>query len=174
MKNQNLYWQTKIFNQKIDPIIIIADEDKIHYMNFVQLQAGEERDICLETKWKKNLLQGETSLIEEGMRQLEEYFSGKRKAFNLPLNIVGTDFQKKVWKALLTIPYGETWSYKQLAQKVNNPKGYRAVGGANGANRFSIVIPCHRVVASQGGLGGYSGGLNNKKFLLLLEKNGNK
>lgn len=102
--------------------------------------------------------------------QLTEYLAGKRKVFSLPLSFNGTPFQKSVWNALLEIPYGEAVSYHDIAKAIGNPKASRAVGSANGKNPISIVIPCHRVIASHGGLGGYSGGLDKKRYLLKLEK----
>lgn len=106
----------------------------------------------------------------EAKKQLEEYFSGKRFVFNLPLKLKGTPFQQKVWEYLSTIPYGETVSYKEEATAIGNPKACRAVGSANGANNFPIVIPCHRVIASDKKLGGYAYGLLVKEKLLQLEK----
>lgn len=112
----------------------------------------------------------ETPLIKEAARQLQEYFDGYRKDFDLPLDPKGTLFQKNVWKALETIPYGETRSYKQIAEKVGSPKGYRAVGMANNKNPISIIIPCHRVIGANGKMVGYGGGLGIKEYLLNLEK----
>lgn len=112
----------------------------------------------------------ETPLQKEAKKQLEEYFKGSRKDFNLPLDPKGTQFQKNVWKALETIPYGQTWSYKQVAEAVDSPKAYRAVGMANNRNPISIVIPCHRVIGANGKLVGYGGGLEIKRYLLDLEK----
>jgi methylated-DNA-[protein]-cysteine S-methyltransferase len=102
-------------------------------------------------------------------RQLEEYFAGYRQNFDLPLDPGGTDFQRRVWRALLDIPYGKAVSYKELARRVDRPKGFQAVGQANGKNPLPILIPCHRVIAADGTLGGYSGGLDRKRFLLDLE-----
>ncbi len=102
-------------------------------------------------------------------KQLREYFKGKRKTFDLPLEIIGTDFQKRVWKELLLIPYGETISYKELALKLGNLKTIRAAARANGANPLPIIIPCHRVIGSDGKLVGYGGGLEVKEKLLQLE-----
>ena len=113
--------------------------------------------------------EGPTPLLEEAARQLEEYFAGQRKEFSLPLAPKGTEFQLRVWQALLQIPYGETRSYGELAAMVGNPKACRAVGGANHRNPISILIPCHRVVGTKGSLTGYAGGLNVKEFLLKLE-----
>ena len=102
-------------------------------------------------------------------RQLREYFAGARSRFDLKLDFAGTDFQKKVWAALLTIPFGETRSYAQIAAQIGNPKAVRAVGAANGKNPISIVAPCHRVIGSNGALTGFAGGLDAKRVLLELE-----
>lgn len=102
--------------------------------------------------------------------QLREYFAGTRKTFELPLEAAGTEFQKKVWAALSEIPYGETRSYKDIAERIGSHKGFRAVGGANHRNPITIIIPCHRVIAADGGLGGYGGGLDTKNLLLELER----
>lgn len=110
-----------------------------------------------------------TSVLEETKRQLDEYFAGKRKAFDIQLCLVGTDFQHKVWNALRSIPYGSTKSYKDIAQCIGKPKAVRAVAGAIGANAISILIPCHRVIGSDHSLTGYAGGLEAKRGLLGME-----
>ena len=104
-------------------------------------------------------------------KQLIEYFSGQRKIFDIPLDFEGTDFQKQVWAALLSIPYGEIRSYKQIAQQLGNEKAVRAVGAANGKNPISIIAPCHRVIGTGGALVGFAGGLDKKEILLRLEMN---
>lgn len=111
-----------------------------------------------------------TSVLKESAKQLDAYFKGKLTEFDLPLLQRGTKFQMKVWDTILTIPYGSTWSYKQLAKAVGNPNASRAVGTANGCNEIWIIVPCHRVIASGGGLGGYGGGLDVKQKLLDIEK----
>ena len=112
----------------------------------------------------------ETALIKEAYQQLSEYLKGERKEFDLPLNPKGTDFQKRVWRALCNIPYGETRSYKQIAEAIGNSKAVRAVGMANNRNPITIVVPCHRVIGADGKLVGYGGGLEMKEFLLRLDK----
>lgn len=109
-------------------------------------------------------------LIKEVEKQLNEYFFKQRKEFNLPLKPSGTPFQQNVWKLLLQIPHGTTESYKDIAVKMNNPLAVRAVGTAIGHNPISIIIPCHRVIASNGGLAGFAGGIENKKILQKLEQ----
>lgn len=108
-------------------------------------------------------------VLLEAARQLKEYFSGGLKTFDLPLEFKGTEFQKKVWSALLTIPHGQTRSYAQIALQIGNPKAVRAVGAANGKNPISIIAPCHRVIGSNGKLTGFAGGLQAKATLLALE-----
>ncbi len=108
--------------------------------------------------------------LQEAVRQLRAYFAGDLRDFDLPLRMQGTEFQLSVWKALRGIPYGETTSYGELARRIGNPKGSRAVGLANGSNPIAIVVPCHRVIGSNGKLTGYGGGLGNKEILLGLER----
>lgn len=115
--------------------------------------------------------QGESSeTSENAARQLSEYFSGRRKTFDLPLRVTGSEFSKKVWAALTRIPYGQTLSYKQVAENIGAPKACRAVGRANNVNPIAIIIPCHRVIGSSGDLTGYAGGIDKKQFLLDLER----
>ena len=113
-------------------------------------------------------------ILLEVERQLREYFAGTRTSFSLPLDFSGTDFQKSVWQALLTIPYGETRSYRDIAKQVGNERAVRAVGAANGKNPISIIAPCHRVIGAAGQLTGFAGGLATKAMLLKLETQGLK
>ena len=115
-------------------------------------------------------IEQETLLIKEAYSQLSEYLLGERKSFDLPLKPRGTVFQQQVWKALCDIPYGETRSYKQIAEAIGNPKAVRAVGMANNRNPLLIVVPCHRVIGANGKLVGYGAGIDKKEFLLKLEK----
>ena len=112
----------------------------------------------------------EHAVLNQTKLQLEEYFSGRRTQFDLPLAAKGTDFQQSVWQALCKIPYGETWSYQQLADEIGNPKAVRAVGLANGKNPISVIVPCHRVIGKNGKLTGYAGGVETKEKLLQLER----
>ena len=137
------------------------------------LTLTEENGALTGLYFGRRSLEGEeglTALLERASRQLEEYFAGKRKQFDLPLSLRGTEFQRQVWAALRDIPYGETRSYGQIAQAVGRPKAVRAVGMANHRNPISIIVPCHRVVGADGSLTGYGGGLENKKFLPALER----
>ena len=138
-----------------------------------KLCIGEENDSITRVTWSKvpqEYIQEETELILNCKIQLEEYFAGNRKQFDLPLAPKGTDFQKRVWKALTDIPYGETRTYGEIATAVGSPKAARAVGMANNKNPIGIIVPCHRVVGADGKLVGYAGGMEKKEWLLNLEQ----
>lgn len=131
---------------------------------------GAERNRRRLAKYVKAEFNIETSsVLEETKRQLDEYFTGKRKSFDIQLRMVGTRFQQQVWNALLNIPYGVTRSYKDIAQSIGKPQAARAVAGAIGANGISILIPCHRVIGCDHSLTGYAGGLEAKRMLLGIE-----
>ena len=118
----------------------------------------------------KDKLQNATNpILEKTKKQLEQYFAGQRTTFDLPINSVGTEFQQRVWKTLMEIPFGETWNYGQLALAIGNKNASRAVGAANGKNPISIIVPCHRVIGANGALTGYAGGLKAKEWLLKHE-----
>ena len=119
---------------------------------------------------KEDEIEKETELIKKAYTQLEEYLSGKRTEFDIEIEMIGTEFQKKVWKELLNIPYGETRSYKDIAIAIGNGKACRAVGNANNKNPIAIIVPCHRVIGSNGSMTGYAGGLDIKEKLLKIEK----
>ncbi len=119
----------------------------------------------------KEYVEKETPLLQKTQQQLSEYFEGKRKNFDIPLKMNGTEFQKKAWQGLQKIPYGQTLSYSGQASSAGLGKAVRAIGTANGQNPISIIVPCHRVIRTDGTLGGYGGGLPIKEFLLNLESN---
>ena len=130
-----------------------------------------ERNLCRIGRYVNADFRTEpSSVIEQTKRQLDEYFAGSRKEFDIPLHPFGTDFQLQVWRALFDIPYGETRTYMEIASKIGNAKGVRAVAQAIGANGIDILIPCHRVVGSNNSLTGFAGGLDKKRFLLELER----
>lgn len=143
-----------VYNTIIGPIEIVEEEGYIVRLDF-------RIDEKIDTE--------ETSLIKETYKQIEEYLLGNRKKFIVPIKLKGTEFQKKVWNALLEIPYGETMSYKKIAEKIGNPKACRAVGMANHNNPIAIIVPCHRVIGSNRKLVGYAGGLDIKQKLLEIE-----
>lgn len=134
---------------------ILWETERANRVRLGELRAADDNPVLLETE-----------------RQLMEYFAGRRDRFELELEFTGTDFQKQVWRALLTIPFGETRSYSQIAQQIGNPSAVRAVGAANGRNPISIIAPCHRVIGASGGLTGFAGGLEAKQYLLALEERG--
>ena len=128
-----------------------------------------ENDDPKRVRLEPRVERGDHPLLDKAGQQLGEYFAGQREAFDLPLDFNGTDFQRCVWAALLTIPFGETRSYADIASQIGKPSAYRAVGSANGRNPISIIAPCHRVVGTNGALTGFAGGLKAKQYLLGLE-----
>ncbi|MCB0419528.1 MAG: methylated-DNA--[protein]-cysteine S-methyltransferase [Bdellovibrionales bacterium] len=148
----------------IGPLLITASDRGLQKVEFISGRefAKEEKSITLQKK--------KARYLKKAKKQLDEYFLGKRKSFRLPLDLMGTDFQLKAWKALQTIPYGQTVSYGEQAQRMHKKGAQRAVGGANNKNPISIIVPCHRVIGKSGDLVGYGGGLKVKKWLLEHEQ----
>lgn len=136
----------------------------------IYISASENYLLSVDFQAQGNSIFGKNEIIKETIKQLNEYFSFKRKIFDLPLNPEGTDFQKKVWSILQTIPYGETRSYKEIAISIGKSKAYRAIGNANNKNPIKIIIPCHRVIGTNNKLIGYAGGINIKQKLINTEK----
>ena len=151
------------YNTKIGRIGIEENGTAITKLNFINKEVQEE---IIE--------EHETALLKEAIKQLNEYFDGKRKSFDLPLEPKGTEFQNKVWNALKEIPFGETRSYGEIAKVIGNEKAARAIGMAKNKNPIAIIVPCHRVIGANGKLVGYAGGLDIKERLLKLEKNHEK
>jgi len=151
------YW---LYEYPVGPVGIAEEDGRIVYVFF-----ADKSDKGVPNNYDER----ETPLIRKAAGQLGEYFAGSRKEFDLPLEFKGTVFQKKVWAALMNIPYGETRSYSGIARECGNPKATRAVGMANNRNPIVIICPCHRVVGKDGSLTGYGGGLDNKEYLLKLE-----
>ncbi len=149
-----------------------AMKTAIYHSPFGDMELTYEEDAVTALKMAEKKAAGEApeGLALKVFRELDEYFEGKRKTFDIPLRTHGTAFQEKVWAALRAIPYGEVRSYKEVAEAIGHPKAYRAVGMANNANPIFIIVPCHRVIGSDGSLTGYGGGLPMKKALLSLEK----
>ena len=151
-------------------MIACANENGICMLEFSDRKALPTELKEISKHFDANIVQGENPHFKTLEKELEEYFEGKLKDFTVPLAPVGTDFQKKVWEILRTIPYGTTRTYQQQADILGNPKAVRAVANANGLNKISIIIPCHRVIGSNGTLTGYGGGIWRKQKLLELEK----
>lgn len=150
----------------LGPMLTVATDDGICLLEFTDRRMLETELKQLQSIYKTSILPGTSTYFTLVEKQLEEYFDGKRKAFDIPLVSPGTSFQQKVWKELQQIPYGTTRSYKQQAIAIGNPNAVRAVAKANGYNRLCIVVPCHRVIGDDGHLTGYGGGIWRKKWLL--------
>ncbi len=146
---------------QIGSIYLVASQRGLQSVSF------EKKKVAMATGLKKD--SPENKILNSAVKQLSQYFSGERKKFDLPLDLTGTNFQKKVWRQLSKIGYGKTYSYKEIAAQLKNENAFRAVGNANGKNPLCIIIPCHRVIAADGSAGGYSGGLKIKLKLLELE-----
>ncbi|MCW8954810.1 MAG: methylated-DNA--[protein]-cysteine S-methyltransferase [Sulfurimonas sp.] len=145
--------------------------DKLCMLDFRYRKMRNSIDNRIQKFLNAQYIEKDSEVLKETRKQLDEYFSSKRKKFELPLLMLGTKFQKSVWKGLLKIPYGQTASYLELSRAIGNEKAVRAVANANGANAIGIIIPCHRIIGSDGSLTGYAGGLPFKKKLLDLENN---
>jgi len=154
----------------VGPLLLGATERGVALLEFTDRRALESQLEALRKRIARPLVPGTNRMIERAKAELVEYFDGKRRSFDLPIDEPGTPFEESVWGELRKIPYGETRSYEDLAVALGRPGGSRAVGQANGRNRIAIVIPCHRVVNKGGELGGYGGGLWRKRFLLDLEQ----
>jgi AraC family transcriptional regulator, regulatory protein of adaptative response / methylated-DNA-[protein]-cysteine methyltransferase len=155
----------------LGPMIACANEKGICLLEFTDRKMLESEFKDLAKRLNASITPGENRHFKKLKAQLQEYFDGTRKKFDLPLHTPGSEFQQAVWKQLQTIPYGTTRSYKEQAGAIGNPDAVRAVAGANGMNRIAIVIPCHRVIGADGKLTGYGGGLWRKKYLLDFERN---
>jgi AraC family transcriptional regulator of adaptative response/methylated-DNA-[protein]-cysteine methyltransferase len=154
----------------VGPMVAGAAREGLCLLEFSDRRMLETLLAGVKKRFACPVLPGESPHLDRLKEELAEYFAGKRREFTVPLVYPGTPFEEKVWKALLEIPYGETWSYEELAHRVGQPGASRAVGSANGRNRIAIVIPCHRVVNKDGQLGGYGGGRWRKQKLLDLEQ----
>ncbi|MET3287661.1 UNVERIFIED_CONTAM: O-6-methylguanine DNA methyltransferase [Brevibacillus sp. OAP136] len=157
---------------RLGPMIAIADEEVLYLLEFID-RRGLEREVeRLRRKTKSAVIPGNTQPIHSIESELEDYFEGRLTEFRTPLRLLGSPFQKKVWEQLQKIPPGQTFSYADIAVAIGKPGAYRAVAQANAANQLAIVIPCHRVINSNGDLGGYGGGISRKRWLLGHEKKG--
>ena len=155
---------------KIGELILGSFEGKLCLLDFRYRKMRKSVDERIKKGLNANFVENNTEIIEKTRAELDEYFHGNRKEFDVPLQMVGTDFQKSVWEALLRVPFGTTSTYLQLAKNIKNAKAVRAVAAANGANSMAIIIPCHRIIGSNSKLVGYAGGLPIKKQLLKLEQ----
>jgi len=158
------------FKTKIGELILGSFENKLCLLDFRYRKMRKTVDARLKKGLVAEFIERDSDILKETRKQIDEYLNGKRIKFEIPLLLVGTDFQESVWKSLMEVKYGETASYLDLARKIGNEKAVRAVAGANGANAIGLIIPCHRIIGSNGELVGYGGGLPAKKRLLKLEK----
>lgn len=156
-----MYMYYQVIDSPIGAILLAGTDDALCQVHF----HGGRDSTEPRAEWEEN-----AKPFREAVRQLRAYFAGTLQSFDLPLQLEGTEFQKTVWKALQEIPYGETWSYGQLARHIHKPQAMRAVGAANGRNPIPVIIPCHRVIGADGSLTGFGGGLPIKKKLLELER----
>lgn len=155
----------------LGPMLIGATEEGVCLLEFIDQKRLENTLNKLSQKLNAQILIGESEHIQQAKKELTAYFQGSRKKFEVKIHLIGTDFQKLVWTSLLQIPYGTTSSYQTQAITINHPKAIRAMASANGKNPISIIVPCHRVIGSNGDLRGYSGGLERKRWLIEHEQN---
>ena len=157
------------YNSPCGELILASVGEELCLCDWNEMPCAERNKLRLLRYMKAEFKIETSSILELAKKQLDEYFTDNRKIFEIPLHPVGTDFQKKVWNALLDIPYGETRSYKEIAQNIGRPNSVRAVAGAIGANGINILIPCHRIIGCNRSLTGFAGGLETKRILLELE-----
>jgi methylated-DNA-[protein]-cysteine S-methyltransferase len=159
------------YKTKIGELILGSFDGKLCLLDFRYRKMRKTVDDRIRKGLNANFVEHENEILKKTREQLDEYLNGVRKEFDIPLLMVGTDFQKSVWDALMKIPYGKTASYLDIAKCINKEKAVRAVASANGANSLNLIIPCHRIIGSNGELVGYGGGVPVKKRLLTLEQN---
>lgn len=167
---KKIFLKAAWLDTKLGPMVAIADEKSLYLLEFVDRRGLELEVERLRQRLGVAILPGETDITHLIKKELDQYFKGELKEFKTPLHLLGSSFQKDVWAALITIPYGETCSYASLALSIRKPSAFRAVANANGANQIAIVIPCHRVINTNGDLGGYGGGIRRKKWLITHEQ----
>ncbi|MCX4083781.1 methylated-DNA--[protein]-cysteine S-methyltransferase [Rickettsia hoogstraalii] len=151
-------------------MLVISDEERLYLLDFAESKGLEHKIKRLKAKTKSAITEDRTKLILSIEEELKLYFNGTLQKFNTPIYLLGSEFQKLVWQELMNVPYGETRSYFAQAKLIGRERSYRAVANANGANKFAIIIPCHRIINNNGELGGYGSGLDRKKWLIEHEK----
>ena len=159
------------YKSPIGELLLGSYEGKLCLADWKYRRMRSSIDKRIQRGLQAEYVEENSVVIEETIKEIKEYFAGERKDFDIPLLMVGTEFQKSVWEGLIQVPYGTTASYRELSKSIGNEKAVRAVASANGANAISILIPCHRIIGSNGDLVGYAGGLPTKKKLLELENN---
>jgi AraC family transcriptional regulator of adaptative response/methylated-DNA-[protein]-cysteine methyltransferase len=170
LQNRHLILKSRLLETPIGQMLAIANNKELHLLQFLNVQGLEQCINRLCIKQKADIINGLAPPIDSIKLELALYFSGKIKEFKTPIHMSGSSFQKKTWEELINIPYGKTRSYKDQADFIGNIKAVRASANANAANQLIIIIPCHRVINNSGALGGYSGGLERKKYLIDHER----
>jgi len=171
MKNNHYtILQFSLLDTPLGSMLAIANEQALYVLDFVDQHNLERTIEQLKVKTKSNIIPGRTCHIDSIEQKLALYFTGRLKEFKTPVHLAGSSFQHNVWNSLLTVPYGTTISYAQEACMIGKPSAHRAVANANGANQLIIIIPCHRIIRSDGNLGGYGAGIARKQWLLNHEK----
>jgi methylated-DNA-[protein]-cysteine S-methyltransferase len=174
LKNINITMnkiQIQTYRSAVGDVLLGSYEGKLCLADWKYRRKRITIDKRIQKGLKVGYIEESSEVIRETIKQMKAYFAGERKEFTIPLLMVGTEFQQSVWNGLIKIPYGTTASYLELSKNIGNEKAVRAVASANGANAISILIPCHRIIGSNGALVGYAGGLPTKKKLLELESN---
>ncbi len=167
--NDSTLLKTSQINTPLGPMLAVSDEEALLLLEFTDRRNLEKKLEKLRIKTKSSITSGSTAPLISIERELQDYFNGDLKQFETPLRLIGSSFQKEVWKILEEIPYGETRSYGEQALSIGNKGAARAVANANAANPIAIVIPCHRIIQSNGKLGGYAGGVHRKQWLIKHE-----
>jgi AraC family transcriptional regulator of adaptative response/methylated-DNA-[protein]-cysteine methyltransferase len=170
LSNENNLINTREISTPLGPMLAGATSEGVCILEFINRVKLEKEIIDLQKLLNAVMLPGQNPHLDQLENELAEYFDGKRKAFSVPLHTPGNEFSQTVWKTLQEIPYGQTCSYKQQADRMNNPKAIRAIASTNGRNRLAIIIPCHRVIGSNGTMTGYAAGIEKKKWLLKFER----
>jgi AraC family transcriptional regulator of adaptative response/methylated-DNA-[protein]-cysteine methyltransferase len=171
LPNQTQLITTTEIPTPLGPMLAGATSEGICILEFTNRIRLEKEIVDLQKLLNAVMQPGQNPHLDQLKNELNEYFEGKRKVFSVPLHIPGNEFSQTVWKTLQEIPYGQTCSYKQQADSMNNPKAIRAIASTNGRNRLAIIIPCHRVIGSNGTMTGYAAGVEKKKWLLKFERN---
>lgn len=161
---------TKHYHSPVGELLIGSFEGRLCLCDWADGKKRSRNESRMKAALKAGFEEGNSGVIEKAVEELNEYFLGKRNEFDLPLLFTGSPFQNRVWTELLKIPYGSTVSYGEIARRIGRPKSVRAVANANAANPISILVPCHRVIGSDGSLTGYGGGLHAKEWLLESER----
>ena len=170
--NQNNSLKSTVIDTKLGNMIAVSDDNYIYLLEFSDLHNLERELDLLKLQTKLEITSGKTQPIYLLEKEIRQYFDGNLDKFTVQLKLIGTDFQKDVWNALINIPKGTTASYIDIANKIGRPKSFRAVANANASNKIAVVIPCHRVIYASGDLGGYAGGIKRKQWLINHEQIG--